>query len=711
MFFPVFPLAKLAHILALWPLMHKGVFVHKRPSTRAIGRVFISNHKGPLLIKLSGAVNIIAALICLGTGAALAQKAAINPPVPGQIASPSAAFEREILAEKSPPFLKTVQSPGGQFAGLPGFSRQAKGLDFGHVGLGAEDLQHYRGVFTAIAIGDMATAKDYEKRLKDRRLLGHAQAARYLHKAYKADYAELEHWLRRFADHPQAQAIYRLAQKRAPKGAKNLPQPKVSNFVSWIAQGDEQETPREAEWVEAEELSISPDVARRQQRLLQEAERLMAGGKPLAAARRLAALGDAKPSAAASLAGGVIRELLYKGRISQARREAEPIIRRFKEHAPDALWYGGLAAWKLNQDDVAIAWFEMLSRSPYALAWQRAGAGYWGARSALRLGAKDKAQQFFESAAHYPRSFYGLMASRSLGISPGLDWELPNLTRAHWRALARYPAALRAIGLLQIGQNRLAEFELERVDGTGDFLVAQTMVVLAERGGLARLGWRLGSSLRKSDGTPYDRALYPLPHWRPLGGFPLEPALIFAFMRQESRFKPSAQSPAGARGVMQLMPQTARQVVKVAQLPQALSQDLDNPINNMTLGANYLRQLIEMPQIDGNLMLLIAAYNRGPGLVGKWRIAAQKAQDPLWFLETLPIAETRQHVRQVMSNFWLYQYRLGQTPESLDQLIEGEWPNLPEPGRFYRLENVPILANASLADEFSEKSYSPALLP
>ena len=113
-------------------------------------------------------------------------------------------------------------------------------------------------------------------------------------------------------------------------------------------------------------------------------------------------------------------------------------------------------------------------------------------------------------------------------------------------------------------------------------------------------------------------ASLPLPAWQPAGGYKLDPSLIHAVIRAESGFDPAARSPKGALGLMQVLPDTARDVAKVTQLAYAGEGWLLDPPNNMAVGQAWLRQLAATSTVQGNLVHLLAAYNAGEGRLAGW---------------------------------------------------------------------------------------------
>jgi soluble lytic murein transglycosylase-like protein len=146
-------------------------------------------------------------------------------------------------------------------------------------------------------------------------------------------------------------------------------------------------------------------------------------------------------------------------------------------------------------------------------------------------------------------------------------------------------------------------------------------------------------------------------------------ALVFAIMRQESGFNPNATSQAGAVGLMQLMPDTAKLVSGEAK------PNLRDPVVSISIGEKYIANLLKTDTVGNNLFMLAAAYNAGPGNLQKWKSASRhEDDDPLLFIETLPSRETRLFIERIMANYWIYQNRLGQATRTLDAVASGASP-------------------------------------
>jgi len=171
-------------------------------------------------------------------------------------------------------------------------------------------------------------------------------------------------------------------------------------------------------------------------------------------------------------------------------------------------------------------------------------------------------------------------------------------------------------------------------------------------------------------------ARFPLPDWEPVDGFRVDRALIYAMVRQESDFRLQAKSSAGARGLMQVMPETAQFLTRDKSLFKRNQHRLYEPEFNIALGQYYVEYLHDDAVVSGDLLKLLAAYNGGPGTLKRWVGDVKFNKDPLLFIESLTFHQTRDYIEKVMANLWMYRMKMGQTTASLDALAAGEWPSL-----------------------------------
>jgi soluble lytic murein transglycosylase-like protein len=178
----------------------------------------------------------------------------------------------------------------------------------------------------------------------------------------------------------------------------------------------------------------------------------------------------------------------------------------------------------------------------------------------------------------------------------------------------------------------------------------------------------------------------------------IDPALVYAIIQQESNFNPNAKSPAGARGLMQIMPKTADYMIKryrlnevklasleLPPLPRNIrTADLNDPQVNLLIGQHYLKYLSDKSYIDGNLIYLLTAYNAGPANLIKWQKRFGHLNDPHEFMKRIPFKETRHYVQKVMHNYTHYQAQLYASRQAELAMKAGIWPTLATP-QTYRM--------------------------
>jgi soluble lytic murein transglycosylase len=510
--------------------------------------------------------------------------------------------------------------------------------------LSEQEADRYRRLFELQDATDWVAADKLIAQVTDMRLMGHVEYQRLMHPSHKATYNELRGWLERYADHAGADKVYQLALKRMARGDRKPPAP--------TRDGTAMPSGPNGAYASDRGLEVTvPGRAPRDRSTNDSAE--VAGWEDN---------GPVLPAATVTIPTSATVS-------PPARREPEP-----PSSVRSGNWTVGMAAWKAGQNDKAAKAFQVLAQSESASPWDRAAGAYWAARSHQGAGRPAEATKWLEQAAQHSRTFYGLIAWQALGKADESDIHAPVLTRRHRRILAEVPAGRRAIALVQAGRRDIAEQELRRIDPRGDDMLEQAVVALADLGRMPALAMRLGSVLSSADGAAYDSALYPLPPWEPKGGFTVDRALLFALMRQESRFDPTARSGAGARGLMQLMPSTATYVADKLTTDIGRKPDLYEPETNVTLGQHYVRYLLDQKGIENDLILTIAAYNAGPGNIESWRKRLSGVKDPVLFIESLPVGETRNFAKQVLTNYWIYQRRLGQPLPSLQAIAEGRWP-------------------------------------
>jgi soluble lytic murein transglycosylase-like protein len=335
--------------------------------------------------------------------------------------------------------------------------------------------------------------------------------------------------------------------------------------------------------------------------------------------------------------------------------------------AGQAQWQLGLIAYYAHDYAEAVRQFEASAQWPHHGGWALAGVHYWAARSRLATGESDGVTAHLNAAAQRPWTFYGQLAEAQLGRESPLRFTPPEADANELtRFIERYPAARRAAALAQLGRLSEVESELRRLHADLSSSDDQTFLSLA----IALQAPSAQLRAAEFGGPDVAAGFCPTTSFEPDDGFALDRALIYAIVRQESYFNPKAVSVSNARGLMQLLPSTARDMdrsTNYRRQPAALFE----PGLNMRLGQSYLRWLMDEFHGDGDLGRVFAAYNGGPGWLSRW-LATQPADiDPLLLLEMLPRQESRDYAERALSHMALCRKRYGQPTPELDRLASG----------------------------------------
>lgn len=359
----------------------------------------------------------------------------------------------------------------------------------------------------------------------------------------------------------------------------------------------------------------------------------------------------------------LVRRLLREGRPAEAYRIAS--LHHLKDGSTynDLEWLAGwIALRQLRDAPKAVQHFERVWNG-VVTPISKGRAGYWLGRAHEAAGNGAQAQRWYKAAAEHPTSFYGQLAAERIGrdVTAALAERGPASTPNTLPA-----QTVRAIRLLTAAgeEARAYAFMLSLAQGQ------ETPGGLAAAGRLALELGRTEAAVRigktaAGKGVVVMDVYYPVTEIAARRG-PIEPALALAITRQESEFNPRAVSPAGARGLMQLMPATAQRVARDLGVSHSTAKLIEDPEHNATLGKAYLAT--RLSQFNGATILAAAAYNAGAGRVDEWIGRFGDPRDPrvdaIDWIETIPFSETRNYVQRVMEGLHIYRARLGQTPRN-----------------------------------------------
>ena len=377
------------------------------------------------------------------------------------------------------------------------------------------------------------------------------------------------------------------------------------------------------------------------------------------------------------------KERAYLARMALQKGHVTDAYKLVKDHQltegpgfADAEWLAGWISLRfLDDPEAAFTHFQtMYEYVNYPIS--RSRGAYWTGRAAEALGQEEAAQMWYRMAAQMPTAYYGQLAAANLG--PGHGLRLPVQPDPEPEEIEEFGQLdlVRAIEILgAIGERKRMKYFLLALSTYRESTGWRTMTgrLAAEQGRrdvgitIAKRSSRQGAELIEA-GYPSLKAP-PLRIRNPK--FPLEKPLVMAMIRQESAFHIQAQSHANARGLMQILPRTARRVARSLKIRYSKQRLTTDPIYNMTLGQAYLAGLID--EFDGSYVLALAGYNAGPARARKWvrqnGNPREKTIDTIDWIEMIPFNETRNYVQRVLENLQVYRLKLAdaEVAETLEQ--------------------------------------------
>ena len=530
--------------------------------------------------------------------------------------------------------------------------------------LGPSDAELYKKIFDVQDRSDFKTADKLIRRVNNKLLMGHVQFQRYMHPTgYKSKFGELRTWLKKYNDHPEAYRAFSLAMKRKPKKAVQPKRPVYGEEHILALVG---EAPARPMRFVGEQERIARDVRKR----IRKGDNAGAV-KLLRSANSRRVLSKVKQD---TLAARIAMGYFVDGADETAYRIAAAAGKRSGEAVSQAHWVAALSAYRSGWIDLAVRHFEANALAEGATSWTSAAGAFWAGRIHLALGDMGSANRWLGAATRHPRTFYGQLALHALTVASPFKWEGLVAGKAEVGRLRRLKAGKRALALLQIGERWRGDQELQPLvdDAKGTMLRAILAVSISYRA--PRAAVQSAHRLQQIGGEFVPAGLYPIAPWKTKRSYRVDQALLLAFMRQESQFNPHASSPAGARGLMQVLPSTANYVVGEKRYVNAGRDGLFDPDQSVEIGGRYIRYLLNKKAVGNGLFRLAIAYNAGIGNLIRWRREVQHNDDPLLFIEAIPSRETRVFVERVMANYWLYQDQLNQNLTTRDDVAQGRWP-------------------------------------
>ncbi len=526
------------------------------------------------------------------------------------------------------------------------------------------DASLYEQVFVLQDKEKINTAINVQSQIADDLLMNEVLYQRYISDTYRTRGKEITAWMEKYYDMPGATRMEKLAKiKQATVRRAKVP--------AMVSGSESIETAQSETWT-AKKYSGSAE------KKINEFKRAIRSGSTKVAREILESRSFKKKlteSDYGRLAGRLSFIYYTNGEMELAKKWGFVASDANSEYG---LWAMGLLYFKEDNYAESQKYFSRILDLPQINNARKTEAAFWAGRAADFKGDREVAKKYWRIAATHPMAFYGALSATMLGQVPQYEFFEQDVTDEDFAELANTEYGKRALALLQIGRKDRAEEYLKYLitSKTSD-RVLHAVNAVATVYGLPRVSVQSASVIKDRGILEIDddiiySAQYPLPDWEPMGGWSIDRALLLAITKQESNFRVSAKSGAGANGVMQLMPSTAKRVARANKL-DITQMDMSNPEHNMFLGQQYIVDLLAHDRVENSIIKMLAAYNAGMGTMVKFEKAFY-TYDPLLYIESFPAYETRSYIKRVMSNLWLYRARLNQPLTSMEELANGNWP-------------------------------------
>jgi soluble lytic murein transglycosylase len=527
--------------------------------------------------------------------------------------------------------------------------------------LSQPERSYYRDLFAAIRGKDWLRTQQLLAQTPDGPLHSVAQAEYYLDATSpRIELDALNDWLTRGRDLPQAERISQLALKR---GATNYPAlPQAQRFAS-LPSTPKRIRPRTVnDGTMPESISAS---------IMDRIRNDDPGGAKLLLDGIDAAL---SAEARAEWRQKVAWSFYIENDDASAYAVAQTAAHGAGPWVAEGWWTAGLAAWRLGDFAAASDAFARAASGAHNSELE-AAALYWQSRALVRARQPERATAPLRAAAARDESLYGMLALEQLGMKVPETHGAPDFTADDWQKLRASTNVRNAVALAEIGEDSLADEVLRHEARIGNPAHYEPLSRLARDLGLPSTQLWMAYNV-PTGGRPAPAARYPTPKWTPVNGWKVDPALVYAHTLQESVFRTAVTSPAGAKGLMQIMPSAARD--RGAELGYAgTPNDLIRPEVNLAFGQRHLEMLKDSAGTGGLLPKVMAAYNAGLSPIQRWNTEVRDGGDPLLWMESVPYWETRGYVNIVMRNYWMYERQAGGLSDSRTALAQGMWPTFP----------------------------------
>ena len=542
--------------------------------------------------------------------------------------------------------------------------------------LNSSDAKIYREIFELqskqIKNKNSKTWKKIErlkKQIDNKILLGTINADKFLHPTgWRSSYKELKDWLNVYHDHPDAYRVHRLALRRKPTKSKSPKKPS-GNFLNGYGNISKDlikpTFPLTTSKYKKDSFKISIKARRAIRRKnLDYIDNLLSSKKT----KKKLTLQEI-----AQLRAELAHAYFIFKKDKKSLRQARISISLSGHKNALAFWSGGLASWRLGNLKLSKWFFNNLSDLNDGPESILSAGSFWSAKVAYHLGEYKNVNTHLYRAIKHDRTFYSTLSKASLGYKDDYDFKLKEISKKFILKLKSFKAGKRILALIQVSEHHKASREFRKLIFNFNEKEYPEIVSFASKYNMPGFAFRLSAILRND----YDKillgGLYPVPNWD-FSSLPIkDKSLLFSITRQESGFNPRAKSYANALGLMQVLPSTASFIMKNRAYRK--KEILFDEKKNLFVASKYIQFLLKLDIIKKDISKMLASYNAGPGNFSKWSKNFYTSEiDPIFMIETLPARQTRNYIKLVLTNLWIYKIRLNEKPELIFKLASGSIP-------------------------------------
>ena len=527
----------------------------------------------------------------------------------------------------------------------------------------------YMKIFDQFRNGNFTGGEINIAKLDNDILLGHVEALKLLHPTkHRSSFLELKNWLLKYNDHYESKRIYKLAVRRMPEGGKSPKKPiaPILEKKYLTKTKDKKDTSNNRSRVFTKE-NYSKKVS-----IYNTIRSRVGRGWPTGALeyfnQNKSIFSDYEKSFLLSkISNGYYLANLDDKAIKTLGNESF-----IKAPYSEGLWIKGLAHYRKQEFEKSSKSFLILSKIANNYWLESAGA-YWSFISSSKMqGNKDimKASiEALERTCQKPYNLYSLLSC--FVINKPIDNTLGknfNELNKNYNQFSQTKLGQRIDALLEINEIGIAEFEINRAQKISNESFKKIILGFAMNNDLSSMQIKTTKSLF---GEFADlNLLYPSPKWLDdLNINGLDKNVVMGVVRQESQFSTFAKSGKSAYGLMQVLPSTAKMMDKKKDF-LGNRRLLFDPSINVDVGTKYIKSLLSIKYIQGDLLKTLISYNAGPGNLSKWSKKIDYNDDSFLLIESIPSRETRLFVERVLTNIIIYEFLNNQSENYAKQLVE-----------------------------------------